>query len=437
MNESPSAAGRASELLEEWLPQFMFDVRFLDLLLWQWAGLVLLAALAYVAAWLGSRIVFGVLRRVVARTATVLDDRILALAGAPFRLALTVALFEAGTVHLSLPGRPLTVLAGLEKGLLVLAGTWLASRLVDLATEMARQKLEESRRTAAVAALPLGTRAAKIFLAAMALVVLLQNLGFNVTGLIAGLGVGGLAVALASQKSLANLFGGVSLVADQPVRVGDFCRFSDGKVGTVEEIGIRSTRIRTLDRTLITVPNAEFSEIQIENFAVRDRMRIYAILNLRYETSPDQMRQVLAAIRKILLSHPRVTDDPARARFVAFGAHSLDVEIFAYADTGDYNEFLMIREDIFLRIMDAVAASGTGFAFPSQTLYLGRDAGLDPEASRRAEEEIAEARKRSQLPFPDYPPETKAGFRGTLDYPPEGSAVPGHGRPAEEHDEEK
>jgi len=246
-------------------------------------------------------------------------------------------------------------------------------------------------------------------------------MGLNVTGLIAGLGVGGLAVALASQKSLANLFGGVSIIVDQPIRVGDFCRYGDGKVGTIEDIGIRSTRVRTLDRTLITVPNSEFSEFELENFAARDRMRLFTVLGLRYETTPDQMRHVLAGLRRLLLSHPRVTPDPARARFIGFGAHSLDVEIFAYVDTSDWNEFLQIREDILLRMMDVVAASGTGFAFPSQTLYLGRDTGLDAEAARRAEGEIAQWRARGELPFPEFTEGAKAAFARTVDYPPTGS----------------
>jgi MscS family membrane protein len=196
-----------------------------------------------------------------------------------------------------------------------------------------------------------------------------------VTGLLAGLGVGGLAVALAAQKTIENLFGGVSLVADRPIQVGEICRFGD-RVGTIEAIGLRSTRIRTLDRTVVTIPNAEFSALQLENYSARDRIWLKLTLGLRYETSPAQLRQVLDALRKLLRDHPRVDPDPARVRFIDFGAYSLDLELFAYVQTSDFNEYLAIREEILLSIMDAVEACGTGFAFPSQTIYGARDGGL-------------------------------------------------------------
>jgi MscS family membrane protein len=141
-----------------------------------------------------------------------------------------------------------------------------------------------------------------------------------------------------------------------------------------------------MDRTVITIPNAEFSGMQLENFALRDRMRIFLTLGLRYETSAEQIRFLLVEIRKLLLAHPKVSADPARVRFVGFGASSLDVEIFAYVLTPDFSEFLALREEIYLTMMDVVDAAGSSFAFPSQTLYLGRDPGLDEERALLAAE---------------------------------------------------
>jgi MscS family membrane protein len=230
-----------------------------------------------------------------------------------------------------------------------------------------------------------------------------------------------LAFALAAQKSIENLFGGVSLITDQPVRVGDFCRFGDGKMGTIEEIGLRSTKVRTLDRTVVTVPNSSFSELQLENFASRDRVRLLTMLGLRYETSPDQLRYVLTGLREVLVGHPRVADEPQRVRFSGFGAHSLDVEVFAYVETTDFNEFCAIREDLFLRFMDVVQEAGSGFAFPSQTLYLGRDDGLNAERVGHAEEAVRAWRVEGRLPFPDLAPEAAEELRNRLDYPPEGA----------------
>lgn len=409
--------------LGEFLPAAMFDIKFLDLQLWQWIGMILLVLAAWLLSWVGAAIVLRIVRPLVSRTETALDDQILHSMIGPFRFLLAVGLFAAGSVALALSISAYDFLGRIEVALVVVAVTWVALRIVDILETVLVNRLSDTDRASVIAILPLTRKVAKVFLIVIAFVALLQNLGFNVTGLLAGLGVGGLAVALAAQKLIANLFGGASLIADRPVRVGDFCRFGDGKVGTVEEIGLRSTRIRSLDRTLVTIPNADFSEIQLENFAARDRMRLFAMLGLRYETTPDQLRHVLAELRKLLVAHPRVTEDPARVRFVGFGAHSLDLEVFAYVNTSDWGEFLKIREDIYLRFMDIVRDSGTGFAFPSQTLYLGRDGGLDPSRTQAAEEQVRAWRESNELPFPDFSADQVAKLDGTADWPPAGSTA--------------
>ena len=263
-------------------------------------------------------------------------------------------------------------------------------------------------------------------------VVAAQSLGVPLAPLLAGLGVGGLAVALAARPTLENLIGGVTLFADKPVRVGDFCRFGD-KIGTVEEIGLRSTRIRTLDRTVVSVPNSQFSELQLENFAPRDRCRFSAVLQLRYETTPAQLRYVLARIRELLAAHPKVyKGPPQRARLVGFGDYSLNVEISTYADTTDWSEFLGIREDLFLRIMDIVKDAGTGFAIPTQTTYFTRAAQPDAARVDAVETQLQAWRAEGALPFPDLTEERRQQLTDTLDFPPAGSP---EGPPAPARDE--
>jgi MscS family membrane protein len=269
-------------------------------------------------------------------------------------------------------------------------------------------------------------RLAKFLIVLIGVLGVLGTLGVNITAAVAGLGVGGIAVALAAQKSLENLFGGISLFASRPVQVGDFFRYGD-QVGTVEEIGLWSTRVRTLDRTVVSIPNAEFSNLRLENFAKRDRMRLWTMIGVRYETTPDQLRYLLARLREILLAHPRVTDDPARVRFFSFGAYSLDIEVFAYVDTADWSEFLSIREDVYVRFMDAIKEAGTGFAFPSTTTYVGRDDGLNAEDSKRAEDRVAEWREKGELPFPHFPDEVRREVWNSLDWPPEGSPAASRG----------
>ncbi len=256
---------------------------------------------------------------------------------------------------------------------------------------------------------------------------IVHNLGVPVYGLVAGAGVGGLAIALAARSTLENFMGTLNLYADRPVRVGDLCRHGDDpspawlRIGTVEEIGLRSTRIRGIDRTVTTIPNADFSNMHIVNLTQRDRMAFRPTLGLRYETTDDQLRLVLANLRELLLAHPRVSDEPARVRFASFGEYSLNVEILAYVTTSNWDEFLAIQEDINLRIMRIVQEAGTGFAFPSRTLYHGRDGGLDVERQQAAEGQVREWAAAQSLPFPDFAADYRKEITDTLDYPPEGS----------------
>ena len=247
--------------------------------------------------------------------------------------------------------------------------------------------------------------------------------GIPLTPVIASLGVGGLAIALAVRPTLENIIGGLTLFADKPVRIGDYCRFGDG-YGTVEAIGLRSTRLRKRDDTLVIVPNADFSQRELTNYARRRQRLFETTLGLRYETTAQQLRYVLARLREMLLGHPMVSPEKLHARFGGFGAYSLDIDIFAYIRTPDWLEYLAVREDINLRIIDIVGDAGTGFAFPSQTAYLGRDTGLDAERSRRAEATVEEWRSKGQLPFPEFDPQLRWEKEDILDYPPRGS--PGH-----------
>jgi MscS family membrane protein len=407
-------------VLERFLPQILFEFELLDIALWQWIALLVLVLVVAIASWLLTVALVWVLRPLVRRTDTTIDDAMLDESAGPIRLAVAILIFRTALVPLGLNLEAMDAISRLLSALFVVAAAWVLFRTIDVFSARIQRRLVERGQGTATAAVPPGRKAVKGLIFALAFVAILDNFGFSVTALIAGLGVGGIAVALAAQKTIENLFGGLTLFGDRPVGVGDFCRFGD-KVGTVEEIGIRSTRVRTLDRTVVTIPNAEFSNLQLENFAERDSMRLFAMIGVRYETTPDQLRYILVEIRKLLYAHERVTADPARIRFVGFGAYSLDLEVFAYIDTSDWNEFLGIREDIYLRIMDIIAASGTGFAFPSQTLYLGKD--LAPTAERAAEValEVRGWRERNEVFLPDFPPERITALENTIPYPAAGS----------------
>jgi MscS family membrane protein len=200
----------------------------------------------------------------------------------------------------------------------------------------------------------------------------LNHFGINLTATLAGLGVGGIAVALAAQKTLENVIAGVSLIIDQAVRVGDFLNLGDIQ-GTVEEVGLRSTRIRTVDRTIVSFPNGQIANMKLETLSVRDRYLFHPVVGLRYETTASQLRSFMVGVRSLLDEHASVESVSVRVRFVRFGASSLEVDIFAYVFAPDWNNFLEMQEELLFGVMDIAHNSGTGIAFPSQTLYLAPD----------------------------------------------------------------
>ncbi len=230
--------------------------------------------------------------------------------------------------------------------------------------------------TAAVMFLPTVKNTIKLILIMCALIIWLENVGFKVTTLIAGLGVGSLAVALAAQKSIENFIGAITLYTSRPVSVGDFCRFGEN-LGTVEQIGLRATRIRTLDHSIVTIPNAAFVNLHLDNLTERRKILYRPRISLKYGTSPEQVRSIITGIKELLSSHSRVLPDPARVRFTNFGTYSLDLDIFAYIDENRYNEYLEIAEDINLQIMDIITRAGAHLAMPTQTNYLENADGLN------------------------------------------------------------
>lgn len=209
-----------------------------------------------------------------------------------------------------------------------------------------------------------------------------QELGLPVVGVLAGLGVGGLAVALAAQSSIENLIGGLNLYADRPIRVGDFCDYA-GIQGHVEHIGLRSTRIRALDRTVTSVPNSLLAKVHVTNFALRDQMLFRHTLDLRYETTTDQLRALVNSISAYLKSNPVVLSRIAepRVRVVGFGDWSIKLEVYAYVDATEVPKFLVIQQELALALIDLVRRSGTDFAFPSRTIYLSQAEAAQPTNS--------------------------------------------------------
>jgi MscS family membrane protein len=354
-----------NSVIEKRLPLPLVNLQLIGTPLWRWIGLVLLAFILAAFSKSFSRIALWLAQQGVRRVTPDWDLSVLTTFVGPLRLLLSVTLFRAGMEWFA-PSALLRLYLGRVLALLFFWGVFsLCSVSIDVTMRHLRTRLESKYRAFSFSVLPLSARITKILVLLLIIAAVLSEWGYNTTTLLAGLGIGGVALALASQKTIENLFGSVAIISDRPVSVGDFCKFG-GSMGTVEDIGLRSTRIRTLDRTLLTVPNGSFSTMTLENFDRRDKTLFHVTLNLRRNTTPDQMRVLLQSITKLLKDNPKYEAGAMPVRFVGIGTYSLDIEIFIYVLTLNGDEFMKIQQDLFLSMMDAVESAGTALAVPTQ-----------------------------------------------------------------------
>jgi MscS family membrane protein len=362
----PQIAQALSESpVERHLPAILVTWKVLDTPIWRWIALALLAAGLALLSKIVSRWILRLAEPVLKRIAPSVHWGVLELFAGPLRMLFSVAGFRAGMAWMEPSALPRLYLERALTLLFSLSLVWLSSQVVDLANRHVRSVLGGKFQTLSYSVIPLASRVIKLCILLLAIAATLDNWGYNTRTILATLGLGGLAIALAAQKTVENLFGGVAVISDRPVVVGDFCKFGD-QVGTVEDIGLRSTRIRTLDRTLVTVPNGQFSSMTLENFSSRDKMLLHITLNLLRNTTPDQMRVLLASLTTILTTHENVETGPLPVRFIGVGTYSLDLEVFAYVLTPSFDEFLRIRQDLLLTVLDAIEAAGTALAVPTQ-----------------------------------------------------------------------
>jgi MscS family membrane protein len=216
---------------------------------------------------------------------------------------------------------------------------------------------------------PLFIKSLKIVVAILTVLFVLQNLGWNITSLLAGLGIGGLALALAAQETVSNLFGSFTIFSDRCFHIGDWVRIGDVE-GTVEDVGFRSTRIRRFDQALVTVPNSKFIKSEVINFSEMRKRRIKFNLGVSYKTTTEQMRQVVEGIKKIIEDDPRFDHSFYMVHFTEFGAYSLDIFIYCFTKTTIWDEYLHVREEFNLKIMKLLEELKVEIAYPTQTIQL-------------------------------------------------------------------
>jgi MscS family membrane protein len=393
---------------------------------WQWAYLLVFILCMATAVWLLSALLRRLAQNSDAVWITVLQNFIAGSMGMFFYImALRLFMLNLG---LSVIARAL-----FESTLLVyLAYFFLVLGVVNFFANRMRRHMVRAGRPEATSIVRPISAVIKMVLVAIVFIMGLDNAGYDVTTIIAGLGVSSVAVALAAQKTLENLIGAITIYVARPVQPGDLCRFGD-VTGRVEEIGLRSTVLRTLDRTLVNIPNAVFAASEIENISARDNIRYYRMIALRLGSTPDQLRFVLARLRELLYSHPAIVSDSISVRLFNINDYAYMVRMDSRVNSNDFQQYLAIAEDINLRIIDLVNESGTNFAYPSQTIMVEDAAPLDASQKQQVEALVEQWREQDKLPFPQWPDEYVSQVENTLEYPSKGSS--GYRRNTEDSDD--
>jgi len=342
----------------EWIEKLrrsMPNVTFLGFELFKWVIVCGVGILVYAATFL----IALAIRRVLGDPTTPAHRRVFRFLALPFGVWLVI--ISMNTVATTL-GRGATAEAMQQYSPVpILVTVWMMIGGINLMREIYSNRLQQQDRMGAAVLLRPASNALKLLIAIGAGLIYLDNLGINITTVLAGLGVGGIAVALALQKPMEDVFCAITLYTQQPIRVGDFCRVGT-ETGTIEEIGLRTTRIRTLANTLIAIPNARLANEPIDNISARRK--------ILYRPTPEQLHKIMDGIRELFGSHDRIHQDNHRVRFKEIADDALLVEVYAYLDTTAWPEYLELAEDLNMRILEIVAQAGTTLSLPARTLHI-------------------------------------------------------------------
>jgi MscS family membrane protein len=396
-----------------WLSQTLPPFTLLGMTNWQAFSMLLALGLFWVISGLIARIMAWLSLRIPNKFPLAITH----FWALPMRIIIYVALLRIAMEQL---GLSITARVYLQSSPLeYLAVTVFIVALLSLWRDYKFRQLESSGELHLTALLRPLVLMVKIIVVVVAMLAWAKNAGFNISTLIAGLGVGSLAIALAAQRTMENIIGAVTIYAARPIRPGDFCRFGDLR-GTVEEIGLRSVTVRTLDRTRVFIPNAKFAADQVENISVRDRIRFLKYLQLQMPTS-EQLRVILGELREMLSAHPKVQPGTISVRLVDIEAATAVFKVDAGVMTADYQTYLAIAEDLNLRIIEIVHDNGAIFSGPGQVLQVRDFHKASDETMSEVTAKLDDWRANEQLPFPDLSEERKAEVEASLIYPPTGS----------------
>ena len=333
--------GPVGEALDGWVP----DVSILGLLVWQWIAMILIFVVAFLMAWLPTKLIA---QQIIQRDYA-MSKQVAAIVSGPIRMLIFVLLARAACplMGLSLEARQMTQ----GYTLLIIAFTWALLSVISILRDFFVERLNNDERKSVAKLLHPLTTMLKIILVITASLVWLENLGFQASTIIAGLGIGGLAFALAAQKSIENLIAAITLYVSSPVKVGNLCQI--GKhLGFIEEIGLRYTKVRTLDRTLVSISNSIFADLQLENYSERNRIRYKPELVLSYKTSKKKIKKVIVAIQTLLNEHESICDVPCRVRLANYLEYGVSISVMSYVDTTRFAVYAEVSNELNLAILD-------------------------------------------------------------------------------------
>jgi MscS family membrane protein len=374
------------------LPEFLVSHRIAGIVLFEWLAVLVGMPLLYFLIVLLNRILsrlVGRWRRRLYKRPDLPDSKIIPNPVGLLLLAFLIY-WITSKLRLSLLERQFWISTAII--ITIAASTWLMILLNSRGETYILQRFRNRNLTGATSMLRLARRVVDLSIIFVGVLVTMHYFGLNPSAALAGLGVGGIAVAFAAQKTLENVIGGVSVIFDQTVRAGDFIKVGETQ-GTVQDIGLRSTRIRTLDRSVVSVPNGQIANMTLENLSSRDKFWFHPILSLRHGTTTPQMYSVLDRIRTLLKESPYLESNTIRVRLLRFGPTSLDVEVFAYVLTWEWTHFLEVQEELLLRIMECIESAGVQIALPQQTILAtaltAHDAaGLEPTKASTPEKKL-------------------------------------------------
>jgi len=349
----------------------------------QYALAFLAIFLAFLFRKIFTSLVLRWLKKAAKKTSTDIDEILLDAAGPPLSFAFVIiGLYEAAYI-LRLPTEPADVRGitmSILSTLVIIDVTWLAIRITNSAGTFFAKKAQQTDSKLDDHLIPIIRKTIKTFIGLIAFLFVVQNLGYSVASLIAGLGIGGLAVALAAKDTLSNFFGSITILIDRPFAVGDWIEAGDNE-GVVEEIGFRSTRIRTFAKTQISIPNSVLANTAINNWSRMPIRRVKMVVGVTYESSAQQMEEAVEGIRNLLREHEAVYQDFFLINFTDFGSSSLDIFVYYFTKTTVWADYLAARQDVNLRIMRLLEGLGMEVAFPSRTVYLKTDEAGETSAS--------------------------------------------------------